>query len=110
MTSYLIHHNPSIFPSSHSYTPERWLSNPGLSRYLISFGKGTRQCVGMNLAYAELYTCLASIFRSYGGPGCVGPRLELYETSEDDVKCVADRFIPFVKEGSKGVRVVVVGG
>jgi len=109
MTSYLIHHNETIFPSSHNYIPQRWLDNPRLDRYLISFTKGTRQCVGINLAYTELYICLATIFRRYGGLESLGPcgRLELFESTIDDVKMVADRFIPFVKDGSKGVRVVV---
>lgn len=76
---------------------------------MVSFTKGTRQCVGINLAYAELYTCLASIFRRYGGPESMGPegRLELFETTKEDVEMAADMFIPFVKPGSKGIRVLV---
>jgi len=109
MTSYLMHHNQTIFPSSHEYIPQRWLDNPRLDKYLASFTKGTRQCVGMNLAYAELYTCLASIFRRYGGPGSTGPEgmFDLFETAKDDVEMAADMLIPFVKKGSKGVRVLV---
>jgi cytochrome P450 len=113
MTSYLMHHNPAIFPDSHTYNPQRFLENPRLDKYLVSFTKGTRQCVGINLAYAELYTCLASIFRRYGGPeGEAGPegRLELFETGEEDVVMVADNFIPNVKKGSKGIRVLVKSG
>lgn len=34
-----------------------------LSKYVVSFSKGSRQCIGMNLAYAELYIGLATIFR-----------------------------------------------
>ncbi|KAE9378827.1 putative cytochrome P450 [Stipitochalara longipes BDJ] len=110
MTSYLVHHNPTIFPDSHTYNPQRFLDNPRLDKYLVSFTKGTRQCIGINLAYAELYTSLASIFRRYGGPeGEAGPegRLLLFETSKEDVEMVADMFIPFVKKGSKGIRVLV---
>jgi hypothetical protein len=69
--------------------------------------------VGINLAYAEMYTRLASIFQRYGGPeGEAGPegRLELFEMSKEDVEMVADMFIPFVKKGSKGVRVLVKNG
>jgi cytochrome P450 len=109
MTSYLIHHHPSIFPSSHEYLLQRWLDDPRLDRYLVSFTKGTRQCVGINLAYAELYTCLASLFRRYGGPESVGPegKLELYETTIEDVEMAQDMFIPHVRKGSKGIRVFV---
>jgi cytochrome P450 len=109
MTSYLVHHDETIFPNPYDYIPQRWLDNPRLDKYLVSFTKGTRQCVGINLAYAELYSALASIFRRYGGPESPGPegRLELFETSIDDVEMAADMFIPFVKKGSKGVRVFV---
>ncbi len=109
MTSYLVHHNKTIFPSSHEYVPQRWLDNPRLDKYLVSFSKGTRQCVGINVAYAELYTCLARLFRLYGGPESMGPegRLELFESTKEDIKMVADMFIPFVKKGSKGIRVLV---
>ncbi|TVY92481.1 Cyrochrome P450 monooxygenase [Lachnellula willkommii] len=109
MTSSLIHHNESIFPNSHEYIPQRWIDNPRLDKYLVSFSKGTRQCVGINLAYAELYTTLASIFRRYGGPGSAGleeGRFELFETTGEDVDIVADMFLPFVKKGSKGIRVL----
>lgn len=107
-----MHHNESLFPRSNEYNPQRWLDNPRLDKYLVSFSKGTRQCVGINLAYAELYTTLASIFRRYGGPESVGSegRLELHQTSEGDVRMVADMFVPFVKKGSQGVRVLVGGG
>jgi cytochrome P450 len=109
MTAYLVHHNEVIFPSSYEYRPERWLDNPRLDKYLVSFTKGTRQCVGINLAYAEIYLCLSALFRRYGGPESTGPegRLELFETIRDDVEMIADKFIPFVKEGSKGIRVLM---
>lgn len=103
MTSHLIHHNESIFPNSHEYIPQRWIDNPRLDQLLVSFSKGTRQCVGINLAYAELYTTLANIFRRYGGPE--EGRFELLETTGEVVEIVADMFLPFVKKGSKEIRV-----
>ncbi|RDW74782.1 hypothetical protein BP6252_05924 [Coleophoma cylindrospora] len=109
MDAYSIHHNESIYPSSYEFKPERWLDNPRLDKYLVSFTKGTRQCAGINLAYAELYIALANVLRRYGGPGSPGPdgNFELYETDEGDVKMVSDNFIPFVKGDTKGVRVLV---
>jgi cytochrome P450 len=52
MTSVHIHHNEDIFPDSYTFKPERWLEKrpdgaPPLDRYLTSFSKGSRQCVGM---------------------------------------------------------------
>jgi hypothetical protein len=50
-TPHFTHMNPSIFPDPKTFLPERWLrrdideSNP--RRYLLPFGKRTRQCAGM---------------------------------------------------------------
>ncbi|KIW25414.1 hypothetical protein, variant [Cladophialophora immunda] len=112
MTSYMIHRNPDIFPSPHEYRPERWIENPRLDKYLVSFSKGKMQCLGINLAYAELYLMVAKLFRVYGSrevkfDGDVG-RLELFETTfEKDVDMREDRFIPLPSRDTKGVRVLV---
>ena len=112
MTSALIHHDESIFPESYDFQPERWIGNPGLDRYLVSFSKGSRSCVGINLAYAEMYLWLAGVFRRYGSPEVRFKTdegaLELFETDRSDVEMWADRFIPVVKPGSKKARFRVV--
>lgn len=111
MTSVLIHHNESIFPDSRKFLPERWIKHPNLDRYLLSFSKGTRICIGINLAYAELYLALARIFRTYGSKevreGDDAGYLELFETTQHDVKLTKDVFIPVAPDGSNGVRIVV---
>ncbi|KAL2433865.1 Cytochrome P450 monooxygenase tpcC [Exophiala dermatitidis] len=111
MTSMMIHQNPDIFSSPSEYRPERWIENPRLDKYLVAFSKGKMQCLGINLAYAELYLMLAKLFRVYGSKevrfdGDVG-RLELYETTLRDVQVAEDRFIPLPPRDSKGVRVTV---
>ncbi|KAH8749227.1 cytochrome P450 [Diaporthe sp. PMI_573] len=70
MTSYLQHRDPKLFPEPDVFRPERWLhENSGgarkhpLAKYVVPFGKGPRQCLGMNLAMAELYLVLAHVFR-----------------------------------------------
>lgn len=111
MTSTLIHHDESIFPNSHTFSPERWLTTPHLDRYLISFSKGSRQCIGINLAYAELYLLLARLFRIYGSQEVRGAQdkgyLEFFETDIDDVRIHSDYFVPLPKKGSKGIRIAV---
>jgi cytochrome P450 len=67
MTSIHIHENPSIFPEPFKFKPERWLEKrpegaPPLDRYLISFSKGSRQCVGMTYALLFLSTHI-SVFK-----------------------------------------------
>lgn len=53
MSAFLIHNNPIIFPSPESFIPERWLPSEEdpegvyLKRFLLSFSKGTRACLGI---------------------------------------------------------------
>lgn len=67
MTALLTHQNERIFPEPQVFKPERWLGteNKRLERYLIPFNRGTRSCLGINLARAELYLILASVYRRF---------------------------------------------
>jgi cytochrome P450 len=52
MTSVHVHMNPALFPDPTAFKPERWLGLDGkrhhdLDKYILSFSKGTRQCVGI---------------------------------------------------------------
>jgi len=104
MTSVHIHQNEEIFPEPLKFSPERWLEKrpkgaPPLDRYLVSFSKGSRQCAGINLAKAELYLTVATIFRRYD-------HQELFETTRMDVDIKHDMFLPQPDHRSKGVRVL----
>lgn len=107
-----IHDDEKIFIHPESFQPERWIENPELEQYLLAFSKGSRQCLGMHLAYCEIYIVFARIFRSFGrkdeDSGCdkMG-NLELFETEERDTICVADLVLPRVWEGSQGIRMKV---
>jgi hypothetical protein len=50
MSTYLMHRNPNLFPDPDTFDPCRWL-NPvtakRLEKYLVSFSRGSTQCVGM---------------------------------------------------------------
>ncbi|RDW72940.1 hypothetical protein BP6252_06847 [Coleophoma cylindrospora] len=52
-----------------------------------------------NLAYAELYLALATVFRRF--------QFELYDTDVSDIELAHDFFLPTPKLDSKGVRVKV---
>ncbi|KAF2141599.1 uncharacterized protein K452DRAFT_318586 [Aplosporella prunicola CBS 121167] len=112
MTSNLVHHDKRIFPDSHAFKPERWIENPRLDRYLVSFGKGGRACLGINLAYAELYLTLATLFRSYGSVDVQGKDdvgvLVLYETTAADLVITSDEVAPVMAEDSRGLRIKVL--
>ncbi|MCJ1466232.1 hypothetical protein MMC07_004851 [Pseudocyphellaria aurata] len=107
-----IQSNPDIFPEPSKFWPERWLENPRLDRYLMTFSKGTRKCVGIELAYQELYLVSSAVFRKYdlydGTDMQQGPTLALYNTTrERDVDLTSDLGFSVPVRGSKGVRVLV---
>ncbi|CZR62881.1 uncharacterized protein PAC_12778 [Phialocephala subalpina] len=96
---------------SKQFLPERWIGHPYLDKYLVSFSKGTRLCIGVNLAYAELYIGIARVFRRLGSVDVRGSEdegfLELLETTNDGVEMKKDVFIPLTGKGSKGARVLI---
>ncbi|KXH25873.1 cytochrome P450 [Colletotrichum simmondsii] len=105
MDNYAVSHDEAIFPDNMTFRPERWLGDPKapdgkkLSRYMVAFGRGTRSCVGMQLAWAELYTGIATLFRRFN--------MELYETERDAMDLHMDRFVPRPKPHTLGVRALV---
>ena len=106
MDTWSVHHNESIYPKSFDFVPERWLGSPKgpdgerpLNRYMTAFGRGTRICLGMNLANAEVSMVLAALFRRFD--------LELFETDYEDVRIVRDVLAPDPRPDSRGVRVLV---
>ncbi|KAL4939745.1 cytochrome P450 [Aspergillus oleicola] len=105
MDIYGVSHDETIFPESHTYNLARW---PGttrtpdgrqLTRCMVLFMRGPRSCVGMQLAYAELYIGLATLFRRF--------EFELFETDQSDVDLMREYLVPKAKASSKGVRVFV---
>ncbi|KAF4978236.1 hypothetical protein FZEAL_5341 [Fusarium zealandicum] len=104
MSAYMMHTDAEVFPEPFSFRPERWLGNynPLMNRSYIPFSKGSRNCLGMNFAYAELYMALAVMFRPSG------PKMALFETDETDVIPVHDIFLAVPKLDSKGMRVTFI--
>lgn len=54
-----------------------------------------------SLAYAEMSLVVAMLFRPDG------PKLELFETDESDIRAVHDYMIPLPKLSTKGFRALV---
>ncbi|KAI9766654.1 MAG: hypothetical protein M1839_004794 [Geoglossum umbratile] len=50
MSAWTVHHNEDAFPVPEKFDPSRW-TQPGaakrLDKYLVSFSKGSRSCIGM---------------------------------------------------------------
>ncbi|KAF9259805.1 cytochrome P450 [Marasmius fiardii PR-910] len=88
-----VHMNRAIFPEPERFYPERWLNNdnghPKLEKFLVSFSKGPRSCLGINLAWSELYLILGNIFR----------KLELSPVNDISGNTrILDYFVPFYEE------------
>ncbi|KAJ5343079.1 hypothetical protein MYU51_016283 [Penicillium brevicompactum] len=102
-TNYFVLTDPEIFPDPHTFDPDRWLraaaKGERLDKYMVNFSKGTRICVGMNLAYAELFLVLAAFVRRYD--------MELFETSEKDIAFARDFGTPYPDEGNLRVQAMV---
>ncbi|KAJ5165325.1 uncharacterized protein N7500_007155 [Penicillium coprophilum] len=102
-TNYFVLTDPEIFPDPHTFDPDRWLraaaKGERLDKYMVNFSKGSRICLGMNLAYAELFLVLAAFVRRFD--------MELFETSEKDIAFARDFGTPYPDQGSARVRVMV---
>ncbi|KAF7588056.1 hypothetical protein BBP40_006225 [Aspergillus hancockii] len=59
--------NADLFPEPRKFKPERWLCGKGktLAKWNIAFSRGPRQCIGMNVAYIELYGSIAYLFSRF---------------------------------------------
>lgn len=52
MSALVNHYDKEMFPEPETYEPERWIDadgmpDHGMEKYIMSFSKGSRQCVGM---------------------------------------------------------------
>lgn len=97
-----LHYNPSIFTNPTTFEPSRWVDSDAdklqqMERAYAPFGRGARQCVGLELAKEEITLMAGNLFHRF--------ELELYETTARDVSIAHDYFAPFGPTDSKGVRI-----
>ncbi|RYP69315.1 hypothetical protein DL771_006190 [Monosporascus sp. 5C6A] len=104
-----IHMNADTFKDLYEFRPQRRIDNPKISRAFMTFSRGSRGCVSLNLARHELSMILASIFLKYDAyRGWKGPTLELYGTIRGrDINAVMNYILPFPARGSPGFRIRV---
>lgn len=58
-----IHMSSNHHDSPNEFRPERWLEDP-TNKNLVAFSKGPRACIGINLAWCQLYLVAASLIRN----------------------------------------------
>ncbi|TVY83002.1 Cyrochrome P450 monooxygenase, partial [Lachnellula suecica] len=100
MTPLLIHENERIFPDATTFKPERWLKSDNLQRYLVTFSRGSRSCLGINLAWAEMYLIVAKVFRRFNF------NVDLV-VRERDIDVAKDMIMGVPRSDTKGVVVKV---
>ncbi|RLL95402.1 hypothetical protein CFD26_102729 [Aspergillus turcosus] len=104
-THYFLLMDPEIFPDPHAFDPERWMraaaKGQRLDRYLVNFSKGSRVCLGLNLAYAELFLVIATMLHRFD--------MELYETPKRNIDLARDFGTPYPEKGNLSVRAVITG-
>lgn len=101
-----LHFSPTIFPSPHTFNPSRWIDTPPehlkeMHRYFVPFSRGSRSCVGIEVAKMELLLTAGNVFRK------LGKEMQLWETTERDVSWAYDFFAPYIPLDSKGLRVKI---
>ena len=93
----------SAYPEPASFKPERWLVQgeelKRLEKYFVPFGRGSRSCIGKELAMMNLYLMTAAFFHQFDA--------ELFETARKDIEIEHDYFAPFPAIDSKGLRVML---
>ncbi|KAH8806130.1 cytochrome P450 [Xylogone sp. PMI_703] len=69
VSSYPLHHNPSIWGSDHDvFRPERWLGDEYSKDQLDSllhFGMGHRSCIGRNIAMISIIKVVSTVLRHF---------------------------------------------
>ncbi|KAI0538389.1 cytochrome P450 [Xylaria digitata] len=73
----MVHFNDTVYEKPYEFIPERWLGESGkeLDKWFVTFSKGPRMCLGLNMTYLETYLCFANFFNKFN--------FELYETDEN---------------------------
>lgn len=95
MQNYVHHRDPALFPSPDEFLSDRWLADDDttvdMNAALTPFSIGTRNCIGQNLARAEMLLATSRIFRKL--------RVRLNQQMRPEEMEMEDRFSIYPKGG-----------
>lgn len=102
MQAYTTNRHPGYFPDPEAFEPSRWISNGAITAgsaeqhdMFLSWGKGTRSCLGQHMATMELKIMLARVLDEFE------VALESFRT-HDDME-TTDHFTLIPKGGRCGL-------
>ncbi|RYP32942.1 hypothetical protein DL767_004958 [Monosporascus sp. MG133] len=87
MTILLIHTNESLYPEPKRFHPDRWTdleARKKAEKTFAPFSRGTRNCLGMYLAWAEMYHVVAAVVQRFD--------FQFEGASAKDFECESDQF------------------
>ncbi|KAK6844451.1 hypothetical protein PG995_014561 [Apiospora arundinis] len=68
MTTILMHTDETLYPEPLLFNPDRWMdvgARKRLEKTYAPFSRGTRMCLGMHLAWAEMYIILSQVVQCF---------------------------------------------
>lgn len=68
MTTLLMHTDEKLYPNPMCFDPDRWMDSTARGEAdtkFAPFSRGTRICLGMHLAWAEMYLLLTSLVQNF---------------------------------------------
>ncbi|RYP45735.1 hypothetical protein DL768_007976 [Monosporascus sp. mg162] len=101
MTTILMHTDETVYPEPWRFNPERWMNSDArkkMDKAFAPFSRGTRICLGMHLAWAEMYMIVAALAQHFD--------FQFEGATAEDFECTSDQFAVGTK--GKGALIATV--
>ncbi|RYO91541.1 hypothetical protein DL764_008276 [Monosporascus ibericus] len=101
MTTILMHTDETVYPEPRRFNPDRWMDSDAqrkVDKAFAPFSRGTRICLGMHLAWAEMYMIVAALAQHFD--------FQFEGATAEDFECTSDQFAVGTK--GKGMLIATV--